>query len=482
MKETILYSERVVTGGRTLPLGVGPAQLRIVGDRLVDVTPLFRSAFEAFNEAAKEDGIEVLDLGDKLIAPAWVNGHTHLAMNAFRGIGGLTARNGNVVEGLFYQLERALQPGDVRAFSRMGAYDMLCSGTGAVWDHYYAAEEVAEALLDVGLTGAVAPTFQDKGGLGHSTESDAWRALEIIQGSRFAEGGVLPALGPHATDTVTDSLWRRIARHADAQKIPIHTHLAQSLEEHARSRARHGVEPAIRLYRLGILDSGPGWLIVHGQMISDTGRKHLKPEHHVLGHCPWSQAQYFFPTPLEPWWRDGFSVAVGTDCGASNDTCNVQQELRLVSSGPTYSVKGSETWQKFMINAAPAQALKTQRDAVRNPLLKHLQPERLLRSVWSIPGLLHPKLESGVIEGGARASLAIWDPEHPAMWPCTDPLSALVMNDTSPALWGLMVNGQWRGERGDVQRSLISSEAYREARKEAHERLKALLDRAGISI
>ncbi|MFN3197520.1 MAG: amidohydrolase family protein [Bradymonadia bacterium] len=460
---------------------MGPAQIRIEGDRLADVTPLFRSAFEAFNEQS-EDGVTVLDVGDKLITPTWVNSHTHLAMTAFRGIGGLAARTGNVVEALFYQLEKSLQPGDVRAFARLGAYDALCTGTGAVWDHYYFGDEVAEAMLDVGLTGVVAPTFQDKGGLGESTESKAWAALETINGERFASHGIFSALGPHATDTVTDPLWRRIARYATEHNLPIHTHFAQSMEEYARSRTRHGIEPAVRLHRLGILDAGPAWLLVHSQLVSDIGRRYFNTERHVLGHCPWSQAQYMFPTDLEPWLTDGFQVAVGSDCGACNDTNNVQQELRLMSQGHSYSTHGGDLWQRFRIGAAPAPALRAQRDAVRKPLLPHLQPDKLLNSVWSVPGRLHPALNTGVIETGSRASIAIWDPEHPSLWPCLDPLQSLVMSDTAPALWGLMVNGRWQGERGHVQSSLLESDDYRESLTEARARLNSLLERAGISM
>jgi cytosine/adenosine deaminase-related metal-dependent hydrolase len=53
-------------------------------------------------------------------------------MSAFRGIGGVAALSGNVVEDLFFQIESLVQPGDIRAFTRMGAYEALLSGTGVV--------------------------------------------------------------------------------------------------------------------------------------------------------------------------------------------------------------------------------------------------------------------------------------------------------------------------------------------------------------
>jgi hypothetical protein len=53
-------------------------------------------------------------------------------MSAFRGIGGVAALSGNVVEDLFFHIESLVQPSDIRAFTRMGAYEALLSGTGVV--------------------------------------------------------------------------------------------------------------------------------------------------------------------------------------------------------------------------------------------------------------------------------------------------------------------------------------------------------------
>ena len=98
----------------------------------------------------------VLDVGDSLVTPAFVNSHTHLSMSALRGIEG-TARalgNGpinlciaftlmihhvsleggnNVVADLYFTIEREMSAADVRAFARMGCYESLLNGVGFVW-------------------------------------------------------------------------------------------------------------------------------------------------------------------------------------------------------------------------------------------------------------------------------------------------------------------------------------------------------------
>jgi 5-methylthioadenosine/S-adenosylhomocysteine deaminase len=161
-----LYSDRVVLDD---PLRVTPARIEIAGTRIREVTETSRAALDA----------GTVDLGDRLVSPAFVNGHTHLAMAAFRGLGSDDFA-GNVVEDLFFRLESALTPEDIRAFARLGAYECLLSGVAVVWDHYYGGTAVAEALLDTGLSGVVAPTLQDLGGPGAgASEAQLDATLEI---------------------------------------------------------------------------------------------------------------------------------------------------------------------------------------------------------------------------------------------------------------------------------------------------------------
>ena len=51
------------------------------------------------------------------------------------------------------------------------------------------------------------------------------------------------------------------------------------------------------------------------------------------------------------------------------------------------------------------------------------------------------------------------------------------MGDMAPALWGMMLNGLWRGEQGNFAQSIITSQGYRHALQEANRRLAELRDR-----
>ncbi|MBT8495316.1 MAG: amidohydrolase family protein [Deltaproteobacteria bacterium] len=469
----VVFAERVVTGGRSRPLLVGPAQLVIAGGRFESVEPMSR---DEFDERVPGNGEQVVDLGDMLVSPAFINGHTHLPMAAYRGIGGSEAMQGNVIEDVYYRIESSLTEDDVRAFTRLGAYESLLAGVGTVWDHYYFGKAVAEGMADVGLTGVVAPTLQDLAGPGipHcQTQLDV--TLEIAGDQRLAEQGIVAALGPHASDTVSDQLWQQVYKTAVDHELPFHAHVAQSIEEYRRSIERFGKSPLARLHEIGVLDDVPHAVLVHGIYVSDKDLDFLDRDNHTLGFCPYSQLQFVFPAQVNAWTDAGLKWLVATDCAASNDTMNVQQELRLVAGLRMTPTTASLEYDRFRRTGETdaAEAVHRHRQADFDRYQQMSDPGFLLSRIWSIPGDMHPRLPAGVLESGALANLVVWDPGHPALWPCRDPLRSLVMCDAAPAIHGMLVNGEWIGTRGRFHESLLEGD-YGEALKEANRRLQLL--------
>jgi 5-methylthioadenosine/S-adenosylhomocysteine deaminase len=428
-------------------------------------------------EPSSDDGDQLVDLGDHLITPAFVNAHTHLALAFLRGVETTRVRR-NLVEDLYFAYESRLTREDIRAFSRMGAYESLLAGVGCVWDHYYGGTAVAEALLDTGLTGVVAPTLQDLAGPDREGSEQALAAtLEIASGQRYREAGVAAALGPHATDTVSPSLFRTIAELAEQHTLPVHMHVAQSYDELVRVEAREGRSPLALLAREGVLTRAPRVVMAHGLFASIADLKALDPTRHTLVYCPSSQMQFGFPAPVTVWSELGVSWVVATDCASSNDSMNLQKELRLCHGAATFGLNRSLDYATFLTSGDAVHARETwqARSEHASEWAREVTSERLLARVWSEPGALHPTLKSGSIEPGALANLIAWNTDHPCFWPATDLPRALAMSDTLAAMHALLVGGKWVGEAGRISESVIGSDEYRAARREASERLDALL-------
>lgn len=475
----------IVSRRTVLPEGarliVEPAAVLVEAGRIQAVWPLEMEPNGA-DALAVRAGARLVDFGDRLVTPAFVNAHTHLALSALRAVALEKATGGNMVERFFYRVEAAMQPADIRAFARIGAFESLLAGVGLVWDHYYAAGAVAEAMLDVGLSGVVAPALQDEEGPGaEAFEAALAETQRLATDGRLATRGIFASVGPHATDTVSARLWVRALALAKTHALPIHAHLAQSVEEVRRVYGRHGCSPVAWLERLGVLSEAPCGIWAHGLYVSRQDLERLAGGRHTLVYCPYSQLVFGFPARVSEWTSAGIDWVVATDCAASNDSMSIQKELRFVEGQRTVGTAFTPAYERFLENGRleDAEAVWSRREAFYRdiPRTGEDRAQSLLSRVWRRPGALHPAFVAGEIAPGALANLVVWDLDHPSMWPEHAPFRTLAMGDTAQAIHTMFVMGRQLGIEGDFHRSLVRGEPYQAAVAEASERLARLLDR-----
>lgn len=458
---------------------LNPGLIEIAGKQIVDVTVTSAADYEDKVQTIAGLGcVKVYRYDDAMVTPAFINSHTHVAMSFFRGLPHILKDRKNIVEDAFFKVESKLGADDVRAFARMGAYECLLNGVGFIWDHYYHGVAVAEALLDVGIAGVVAPTLQDLAGPGVSLQDTLFNeTLEIDAAKRFSEAGIFAAFGPHATDTVSTELWQRILDEASARSLPIHAHLGQSTDEHKRAFERHGVSPAAYLARLGIFDNVAHGVWAHGIYVSDEDFKLINKQKNTFVFCPYSQLIFQFPADVRRWERAGITWVVATDCVASNDSMNVQKELRFASGVPTNALTQSDAYAKFGLGKGNAQSVEDARGQSDEAVHHFASSSVLLPKVFETAGSTHPKTLAGRVEKGALANLVIWKLSHPSFWPGLEPLSTLCRGDTTGAIENMIVAGKFVGSDGNFHQSIIDSVDYLDARREAERRLELLIDR-----
>ena len=470
MAELQLHSRNCVLGDSPETYRVVPARVVIREGVIVEVEPGVETPREGDHA-----------LGEQLLAPAFVNAHTHLALHACRGLARPETLEGNLVEDIFYVIERHLEVGDVEAFARVAALECLLHGVGTVFDHYYHGPSTARAARDCGLAAVIAPTLQDLAGPGASTWERALSQTRELDDEPWKQCGIVAAVGPHATDTVSAELWRRAVELAADRNLVLHAHVAQSAEETRRSLDENGCSPIDWLHREGLLPAGSRQLLVHALFVSEENLGQLDPTSHVLGANPYSQMQFGYPAPVQEWMQAGLDWFVGTDCGASNDSMDVQKELRLISGQSTWSVTWSESRRELRagIDAGRVDSVEQERRTAATTGAILRDPRQLLHRVWGAPGTWHPALRSGVIEPGARAQLCVYDPGHPALWPGRDLLRGLALGGIAPALTGVIAAGEWVGEPGNPA-ACLRDPVVREWMQEASRRHALLLERAGI--
>jgi len=375
-----------IAGGRVLHPDLSVAE----GDVLVD-----QSSGEILDVGETEPGDEVLDADGCLVMPGLVNAHCHAAMTLLRGYADDKPLDAWLQEDI-WPAEGELTEGDVRAGTDLALVEMIRSGTTAFADMYFHVPEIAAAVEEAGV----------RARLGHGVvtvgkdDGDAYRdneeSLEIAREyDGAADGRVKTAYMPHSLTTVGEEYLREFVSEAREHGVPLHFHANETTDEVDPIVAEEGERPLAYADDLGML-TGEDFL-AHGVHTDDTEHDLLAERGASVVHCPASNMKLASGmAPVQAMREAGVNVALGTDGAASNNDLDLFDELRDAAMLGKLAADDAA--------AVPAEAAVEMATA---------------------GGARALGFDSGRIEAGANADLAVVDFSAPHLTPVHDYVSHL---------------------------------------------------------
>jgi putative selenium metabolism protein SsnA len=266
----------------------------------------------------REPAARRLDAGGGLILPGLVNLHHHFYSSLARGLDpGLELTDfPTTLAGLWWRLDRALDPDTVRLSAALAAVDCIRWGTTTVFDHHASPscvdgslELVAGVVERAGLSAVLCYEVSDRNG-----HDGALAGLEenlAFCSARATHPSVRGMLGLHASFTVTDATLDAAARR-HRPEIGCHIHVAEDPVDPETSRSAFGAGPVERLERFGLLSGRT--LAVHCIHLEATERGRLADHDAVVVHNPESNANNGVGRlDLEATAADGCRIGLGTD-------------------------------------------------------------------------------------------------------------------------------------------------------------------------
>ncbi len=314
------YARQILTGAVVFTMNpegavFSPGVVVIEGARIVHVGP--EGTWQA------ETGDAVVDLSGTLMMPGLINTHTHACMALFRGLGKDRSREAWFASGYAVPEQARTEPDDYYWGTMLGGLEMLTSGITCTADRFSHMDIIAEAFARLGLRAVLCHTLADTG---RPLEWD--RATSLIErwGSS-PEDRIHCGVGPHAPDTCSDALLRRVRAFANERGARIFIHCAQAEGEIAALRARgHG--GAVRCLRACNL-LGPDVVAAHCIYIDDDEIRMLADTGTWVAHCPVSNARIEGRTaPILAMLRAGVRVSLGTDWAVTHDTMDLFDEMK----------------------------------------------------------------------------------------------------------------------------------------------------------
>ena len=395
------------------------------------------------DEARSAAPADELDAGGDLVIPGLVNAHTHVAMTLLRGYADDKPLDAWLQEDI-WPVEAELTPEDVRAGAELGIVEMIKSGTTAFSDMYFHVPEIAAAVEDAGVRAVLGHTAVTVAKDDEGARADMQESLDVaLELDGAADGRISTTFQPHSLTTVGEEYLREFVPQAREVGLPIHFHANETEDEVDPLVEEHDERPLEYADGLDLL--GPDTFVAHGVHVDESEIELLAETETGVVHCPASNMKLASGmAPVQGMLDAGVRVGLGTDGAASNNDLDMFDEMRDAAMLGKLAAEDASA-----VDAASVVEMATQGSA-------------------DLLGL-----DSGRIEAGANADLAVVDLDAPHLTPEHDLVSHLAYAARGSDVRHTVCDGQVLLRDREVQ--VFDEDAVR---KRASERARELIDRA----
>jgi 5-methylthioadenosine/S-adenosylhomocysteine deaminase len=370
---------------------------------------------------------EVIQGAGKAAIPSFVNGHTHAAMTLLRGYADDMPLK-EWLETKIWPVEAHMTEEDVYWGTKLACLEMIKTGTTFFNDMYWHWPGTARAVQEMGIRGAISPVFIDLFDPKKTREQIALNE-ELYQGREAFGPRVTFTLGPHAIYTVSEEALRWCAEFARDEGVLVHFHLAETEKEIQGCLRDHGVRPVKYLEQIGFL--GPHLVASHCVWLDDEAMAMLETHQVRIVHTPVSNLKLavggVFPYPQLR--ENDVIICLGTDGSSSNNNLDMLETAKFAS-----------LLQKFY-NDSPV-----------------VLPASEALEMITVQGARAFGLESGVIEAGMWADIALVDLNNPQLIPHFHLASDLIYAANGSCIDTLICDGRilMQGHRVEGEEEIMA--------------------------
>jgi 8-oxoguanine deaminase len=294
--------------------------------------------------ALPNEADNILDLTGYLVLPGLVNTHHHFYQTLTRALP--AAQDADLFHWLktHYPIWAGLLPQDVHISTKLALAELALSGCTTASDHLYIfpngcrLDDEIEAARELGLRlhasrGSMS-LGESQGGLPPDSvvedEDDILKDTQrVIETYHDPQPGAMTRIvvAPCSPFSVTPDLMRQAAALARSYDVPLHTHLAETLDEESFCLEQFGHRPLA--YAEELEWSGEDVWFAHAVHINPMEVSRMATSGIGVAHCPSSNMRLASGiAPIRRYLAAGVKVGLGVDGSASNDGSHLLAEAR----------------------------------------------------------------------------------------------------------------------------------------------------------
>ncbi|MBV8551362.1 MAG: amidohydrolase [Acidobacteriaceae bacterium] len=281
--------------------------------------------------AERFDAPNVLDEPDALLAPGFIDTHTHAPMSLFRAIADDMRLQAWLRDFIFPAESRNVSPEFVRWGTRLACLEMVLAGITTYTDMYYFEDSEAEAAKEAGVRAVLGQTIIGFPAPDYKTWQEALAGTERFIQKYRGDELIVPAVAPHAIYTTPDNALTAAHKLAVKYGVPLTIHLAETKKERDDALAQRHMTPTQVLEKLGLLDGTV--IAAHAVWEDDHDLEILKQHGTGVAHCPSSNMKLASGVArVTAMLKMGIHVGLGNDGFAgSNDSADLIREMDIAA-------------------------------------------------------------------------------------------------------------------------------------------------------
>ena len=385
------------------------------------------------------DGKIDVDVKGALIMPAYVNAHTHVYSTLARGMSvefhPLTFTQ--LLKQLWWRLDRALDKEEIEISAMVAAAEFIHNGVATIFDHHSSPshvkgslETLKNAIVDkAGMRGIFCYETSDRDGIQGDAIEENVNFYNKYKGSHLTAG----MMGLHASLTLSDKTLSEVSHALDGQKIPIHVHVAEGIEDELK---------AVNEFDLKIIERFEKYDLMNDKSI--------------YAHCI-----HVSDEEIEKISKTGGTIAVNVQSNLNN-AVGIPNVVKFLSKGANVAL-GNDGFGFSPVFGIRLLAL-SQKHLHETPLaFSSEELKKVLKLTYELAGK-HLNEEFGKIEEGSAADLMVVDYDPPTPMNADNFYDHLFFGITESRVRSLYVNGKTLMQDYKIK-TFDEAEVRREARR-----------------
>jgi len=303
------------------------------------ITEIREGDFTAFRRKSPPDSEDVLNAAGRVLTLPMINFHDHFYSRLAKGLPLLGPMDNfyNILENLWWKLDRTLDLDMVGACAHMAAMESIRNGVTYMFDHHASPDSTAgslniirDVLAQFGLRGVLCFETSDRNG--REVAEAALRENELFL-SDSANHDFKGMVGLHASFTISDETLKKAASLVQKYTAGIHIHVCEDNIDREMSKSRFGKFPARRLADAHLLNDKS--ILSHGVYLDGSDYSLISEAGSAIAYNPDSNMNNAVGLPQFSHVPEAIPMLLGTDGMHANMSRSMKQLFLLLRHSGT---------------------------------------------------------------------------------------------------------------------------------------------------